>query len=241
MIYSILANTINSIRITPAPSSGISIDDITITSYPNLVTIADGAISIDLPPTAVAGDVVFIYANTDWISSTRPLSIPTGWTEHFWWGNATSDNSGNLWSKTIDATDVSNGYVETIWIVQSTTRDILFHSFIGTGVDASNPVSDVGTIKISDQGTSMTVNGITPTYDGLALGFWGYDGGDGEPTTLNAGWTKLAEQECDPTLSGLLGGFASKETTAGVATGNLIVTFQVSDGYGGIIVNLKQV
>lgn len=215
----------------------ISFDDITHSCYPNSTWTNTIPIDFPLPSTMVSGDLVFIYIETDAPFSGNYLVTPTGWSLVFAFNGATSDCSGNLYWKIVDATDVANGYVR-VYTTTTFNRDGQAWSWIATNVDTTNPISDVG-VWTESVGTSKTIAGITPSADGLAVGFWGFDGGDGEPTTITAGWTKIGEEECDGTSSGTFGGFASLPSTSGVPTGNLIVTAIVSDGWGGIIVNFK--
>ena len=135
--------------------------------------------------------------------------------------------------------DISAGYASIYGISTYSSRDNQSWSWICNNVDTTTPISNVGSWSQS-AGTSKTIAGITPSADGLAVGFWGFDGGDGEPTTITAGWTKIDEQQCDGSSSGTFAGFASLPTTSGVATGNLVVTALTSDGWGGIMINFKQ-
>lgn len=229
-------NKFNGVTISAAPVP-ISLDDRTRTALLNTSFVIGTPFTINLPPTAVEGDLVFIFITTDSIYGSPYLNVPSGWTQHFSWFGTVPDNSGQLWSKILTLSDENAGTI-SVYPAISSTQDMQCWSMIGTGIDTSNPVSNVGT-SVTSAGTTMTIPAITPTYDGLAVGFWGYDGGDGEPTTITSGWTKLEESDADSTSGGLLSGFASKDSTAGVSTSNLLVTFLLSDGYGGVIVNFK--
>lgn len=225
--------------ITPAAApAGISLDDRTRTERVAFAPVAGTSYAWDLPSTAVAGDLVFAFLGTDVPFNTVIFGTPTGWTQHFGWASTTSDNTGQLYSKVIDASDVASGVVSIPCIQSASGRDAQCWTMIGTGIDMTNPVSDVGTAKIGF-GNAMTLNSITPTANGLAVAFWGFDGGDGEPTTLTPStWTKLEEEDVDPSGTGAVHGFASLNSVSGTAV-NLSVTFLLSDGHGGIIVNLK--
>ena len=228
---------------TVTPSSGggggeISLSDITHTCYPNPTWNQTTPLSFDLPTTAIVGDLVFLFIQTDNISNSDYIMTPSGWNKEFGWYGSTSDNSGNLYWKIMTSGDISTGSVD-VYATTIFNRDGQAWTWIAENVDTTTPVSDVG-VWTQSAGISKTIAGITPSADGLALGFWGFDGGDGEPTTITSGWTKLAEEECDGTSSGTFGGFASIPTTNGVGTGNLVVTALVSDGWGGVIINLKQ-
>lgn len=230
-------NKLNRITIGGAPPVPISLDDRTRTALLNTSFTTGTPFTINLPPTAVEGDLVFIFIASDNVVGSPMFEVPTGWTEHFSAYGTIPDNTIQLWSKILSLNDENAGTV-SVYPLITTNRDMQCWSMIGTGIDTSNPVSNVGT-KVESQGTTMTIPAITPTYDGLAVGFWGYDGGDGEPTTITSGWTKLEESDADPSFSGLLSGFGSKDSTAGVSTGNLAVTFLLNDGFCGCIVNLK--
>lgn len=217
---------------------GISLNDRTRTERIAFSFVNGTSYGWDLPASAIAGDLVLAFLGTDVPFDTSIFGTPSGWTQHFNWASTTADNTGQLFTKVIDSTDVSSGVISIPCIQSATGRDSQCWTMIGTGIDTTTPVSDVGSVILS-QGNPMTINGITPTADGLAVGFWGFDGGDGEPTTITSGWTKLEEKDADPSLSGCTHGFGSINSTSGVSTGNLVVTFQNSDGYGGVIVNLK--
>lgn len=236
-MYTLLANTINSIDAGSAPPVAIAFDDITHSCYPNSTWSNSVPLDFNLPPTAVAGDLVFMFLEDDAPFSGDFVVTPTGWTKEFVWYGTASDNSGRLFWKILDAADVSLGYV-SVYATTTYNRDGQGWTWIATGVDTTNPISDVG-VWTESVGVSKTIAGITPTADGLAVGFWGFDGGDGEPTTITSGWFKRAEQECDGSSSGTFGGFATIQSTSGTPTGNLVVTALVSDGWGGIMVNFK--
>lgn len=233
-------NFFHAVNATPAPAAapaGISLDDRTRTARILFNYVAGTSYDWDLPSTAVAGDLVLAFLSTDVPFTTTIFGTPTGWTQHFVWAGTIPDNTGQLYTKVIDATDVALGVVSVPCIQSSSGRDAQCWTMIGTGIDKTTPLSDVGTTR-TGAGAVFPMYGITPTANGLAVGFWAYDGGDGEPTTLTAGWTKLEESDCDPSSGGLVSGFASIDSTAGTAV-NLTVTFQVSDGWGGVIVNLQ--
>lgn len=236
-MYTLLANTINSIQTGSAPPVSISFDDITHSCFPNSSWSQTTPININLPATAVAGNLVFMFLEDDSPLEGDWVATPTGWTKEFSWYGSTSDNSGRLFWKILNASDVSLGYV-SVYALTTYNRDGQGWTWIANGVDTSNPISDIG-VWTQSVSVSKTIAGITPTANGLAVGFWGFDGGDGEPTTITSGWTKLAEQECDSSASGTFGGFASLESTSGTPTGNLVVTALISDGWGGIMVNFK--
>lgn len=221
---------------TPPPVN-ISFDDITHSCYPNPTWTNTVPLQINLPITAVVGDLCFMFLETDAIFNVDYIATPVGWTKEFGWYGTTSDNTGHLFWKLLDATDIANGYVD-VYATTFFNRDGQAWTWIATGVDTTTPISDVG-VWTQSSGVSKTIAGITPSADGLAVGFWGFDGGDGEPTTITSSWTKIGEEECDSTLSGTFGGFASLQSASGVPTGNLVVTALVSDGWGGVIVNFK--
>jgi len=221
----------------PPPSTNITFDDLTYSCFPNPTWDNTNPLDFDLPSTIKLNDLVFLFVQTDAPFSGDNILTPAGWTKEFGWYGTTSDNAGYLFWKLMDATDVSTG-VAKVYATGSYNRDGQAWSWIGGNVATYQPV-EVG-VWTESVGISKTIAGITPTFDGLAVGFWGFDGGDGEPTTITAGWTKEAEQECDGTSSGTFGGFASLPTTNGVPTGDLVVTALVSDGWGGVIANLKQ-
>ena len=220
------------------PPPSISFDDITYSSYPNSNWSNSVPLNFNLPSTAVAGDLVFMFLEDDSPLSGDYVVTPIGWTKEFVWYGTTSDNSGRLFWKILDASDVSLGYVR-VYATTFYNRDAQGWTWIATGVDTTNPISDVG-VSTESSGVSKTIAGITPSANGLAVGFWGFDGGDGEPTTITPSWTKIDEKECDGSSSGTFGGFASLASTSGTPTGNLVVTALVSDGWGGVMVNFKQ-
>lgn len=221
-----------------ALGGGILLADRTRTAIANTSFTSGVSYNFNLPPTAVDGDLVLFFLGTDTPFNAVIFGTPTGWTSHFGWASTTADSTGQLFTKVLDAADVASGVVSIPCIQSASTRDAQSWTMIGKGVDTTTPVSDVGAITISTSNT-LTINSITPSANGLAVGFWGFDGGDGEPTTITAGWTKLEEDDIDSSGSGNVSGFASINTTSGIATGNLQVTFIVSDGVAGIIVNLK--
>lgn len=234
-------NFFHAVNATPPPVAvpvGISLDDRTFTAFRNTNLSIFSPFAVDLPATAAVGDLVLVFASTDAPYSGRTLNVPFGWTEYFEWNGTLPDNTGQLWSKVMTTGDITAGTVSITPSRNASSRDVQCWSMIATGVDKTSPVSNVGT-KVTTQTLNMTLGGITPSADGLAVGFWGFDGGDGEPTTLTSGWTKLEEEDVDPSSTGLVSGFASKGSTSGVATGDLTVGFLVSDGAGGIIVNLR--
>ena len=243
----ISANTINDISgiftpsAPPPPPSGspILFTDLTHNCSPNFTISTTIPYNATLPATTKVGDLVFVFWESDMIFGTDNINPDASWTKHFSWYGSTSDNQGILLSKIVNSTDVSNGYVSFYATTSLSSRDIQSWSWIGDNVDAINPVSDVG-VWTQSAGTSKTLAGITPTESGKAVGFWGFDGGDGEPTTITAGWTKIDEQECDGTSAGTFGGFASIPSTASTATGDLVITALMSDGWGGVIANLTQ-
>ena len=223
----------------PSGSAAISFDDMTHLCVPNTTISNALPFNVPLPSTAQVGDLVFFFIEADFPFTGDNFTYPTGWTKVFNWNGSTSDTIGSgLW-KILDAADVAAGVVPVGSAVQYTSRDIHSWSWICTNVDTTTPISDVGSWSQS-AGTSKTIAGITPSANGLAVGFWGFDGGDGEPTTITSGWTKIAEQECDGGSSGTFAGFASLATVSGTPTGNLVVTALTSDGWGGIIINFKQ-
>ena len=238
---SISANTIGSISGIDAPSGGgsITFSDMTHTCSPNTTISNTIPYSVSLPSTAVVGSLVFIFFEADFPFTGDNLYTPPGWTKVFNWNGSTSDTIGSGFWKILTSTDISAGVADIYSFTTYSSRDCQSWSWICNNVDTTNPISDVGSWSQSG-GISKTIAGITPSADGLAVGFWGFDGGDGEPTTITAGWTKIEEVECDGGSSGTFAGFASLPTTSGVATGNLLVTALVSDGWGGIMINFKQ-
>jgi len=220
------------------PPPSISFDDITHSCFPNPTWSNSVPLNFNLPSTAVAGDLVFMFLEDDSSLSGDFVVTPTGWTKEFVWYGTTSDNSGRLFWKILDAADVSLGYV-SVYATTLYNRDGQGWTWIANGVDTTNPISDVG-VWTQSVGVSKTIAGITPSANGLAVGFWGFDGGDGEPTTITPSWTKIDERECDGSSGGTFGGFASLASTSGTPTGNLVVTALLSDGWGGIMVNFKQ-
>lgn len=220
------------------PPTGISFDDMTHICGPNTSFGPTTPFNAPLPSTAVEGDLVVYFIESDMLYTSQYLVPPGDWTLQFSWYGSTSDNAGILLTKVVTASDVSTGHI-SIYAVTNVTRDIQAWSWIANGVDKTTPISDVG-VWTQSEGVSKTIAGITPSANGLAVAFWGFDGGDGEPTTITSGWTKLEEIECDGSTSGTFAGFASKTSTSGVGTGNITVTALVSDGWGGVMVNFKQ-
>jgi len=218
---------------------GITFDDITHSCFPNPTWTNTTPLSFTLPSTAVVDDLLFIFVNSDGFYGSDYITTPSGWNKTFGWYGTTSDNTGHLFWKIADATDISNGVVDIYAAISNYNRNGQGWSWIANGVDTTTPISDVG-VWTQSSGISKTIAGITPSDNGVALGFWGYDGGDGEPTTITSGWTKLEEEDCNPGSAGVFAGFASLQTTSGVATGNLVVTALLSDGWGGVIVNFRE-
>lgn len=239
-LYSnIIASSYQTASPSPGPS-GINFADMTHTCDSNAEVSTTQPFIVYLPASIQVGDLIFAFIESDMLYSVNYVITTSGWTQEFNWYGSTSDNAGWLWWKIADSSDVASGQLE-VYTTTKITRDFQAWTWIAEGVDTTTPISDVGTWTES-AGVSKTIAGITPSANGLAVAFWGYDGGDGEPTTITSGtgWTKLQEQECDSSIGGTFAGFASKTSTSGVATGDITVTALVSDGWGGVMVNFKQ-
>ena len=190
------------------------------------------SLTLTIPSGVSNGDLlVILVGNDNGAAGEGFIDNTTGWTQHYSYGDGTSDCYMGLYSKIADGTN------EDSVTINSTDADDIFGWYLHvTGQNATSPIRVVGASQISVS-SSVTVDALTTdtnTYS-LAVSQMSYDGSDATPfTESGTGWTLGDWLQSPDATSGnyASGAYSTKDiSTASTTTGTSILTGNgTSDG-----------
>jgi len=227
-------------------SSSMSLSDVTTTVQTvdfSGTQVPPATITLNLPSTAASGDLVFLLVSSDGSSGHSAHETPSGWTRLTNWASFDSDNDGYVFYRVFDGTEGSSVTISNISGLKG-GGDHLGISFIADGADTSSPVSDYTSAVIANGVNTISITGTTASANGLAVGFYSFDGADGNPFSVSSGWTEVVDEDSPSTgnsATALAVGVSTKPVTAGSASGTLVVDGSGTlDGFAGLQFIIKE-
>jgi len=178
-------------------------------------------------PTGVqSGDLLLIIVGSD-APNLDEWDALTGWTKFV--GINSNDADANLacYWRIADGTEAG-----TIDVTAGTNTDERLGWYIRvSGVDTANPINVTGTAQSDIGGINHGINSINTTVDDcLAFYVLVFDGGDGTPFSVSAGWTEKDDKYGVANTAGYVSGcWGTKEMPSQGATGDATVTSNVND------------
>lgn len=232
-VSGVTASSIVSIDGQTAPSSGITLTDITLTyGNSNMSTITP--IPVTLPTTAGSGDMVLMMFTLGLTVNTDEVATPSGWTivNSGGWGSNVSDAWVYMFWREFDGTE--SQAVDIYAISDLRRRPHVAWTTIMSNVDTTNPISAVGSSAIVSTGTSITAPAVTAAHDGVFICIVSQDGGSGDPFSYsNSSFTLTAGGESDSSggtsTKGVSSGWVYADITSGTSTNTTAITSNASE------------
>ena len=173
----------------------------------------------------VVGNLIVIVAMNDADNQTSQqmnMDNETGWNTAEWGGDGSSDCHFAIFWKVATSTETGQSSY-TVDSVQS--DEIQAWCYRITGHDPSSPIDGVSTKATGGSATNHTVAGYTTVADDvLAMAVLAFDGGDGDPHSVNSStntWTLEDTNSSGTAGTDVSGCTATKSITGGsAATGN---------------------
>ncbi len=179
-------------------------------------------------PTGVqSGDLLLIIVGSD-APNLDEWDTLTGWTKFVGANHSDADANLACYWRIADGTEA-----DTIDVTAGTNTDERLGWYIRvSGVDTTNPINVTGTAQSDIGGTNHVINSINTTVDDcLAFYVLIFDGGDGTPFSVSAGWTEKDDKYGVANTAGYVSGcWGIKELPSQGATGDATVTSSENDG-----------